>query len=351
LVCEGQLKSPALAGHSRNQLMQNNAQAPELTAQQVNLMRVEIDRAFRNANDVHLKTLYSSMKDGLRVDYGTFCKMLKQSLATHAIVGFKLGAHCKMYRDELQEDLQQKRETAHRQAPPAPELPDDAEFQLQKTPPTTKGVEIVQPTKDYSPFERPADGFQRVSKSDLEYLRGEPAPLVVKVDVEIEEPKIDLSKLAIEPPTDEEEAHALRIVKQPEVSREQLLVHLSRARDNTRIAEDNVAAWQKWAEHVLQKKVDDKEARHTIEGIVASRRGTQPPRIPMRIAGKLYNTPISIVDIKTLLFNVLGAEETDDGAVEFDNKRYDCDAELLARFIFYFFGGALRIEKPEETNQ
>lgn len=39
----------------------------------------------------------------------------------------------------------------------------------------------------YSPYDRPACGYQKVSEEDMKYLRGTPAPLKITVPVTIEE--------------------------------------------------------------------------------------------------------------------------------------------------------------------
>ncbi len=242
------------------------AVAGEVTAQQLNILRVEIDRVFRSDDKLHPKKLYPVVKDSFKIDYATFLKQLCACVKVGKITGYKTGRGGTIYRDELQEQLQEKREAAHRQAP----------------------------KKAFDPFTRQPSGFQEISKEDAEYLRGEPVPPVITIPVEIENPKIDTSKLAITRPP---------IVTQP----------------------------------------DKPAAPKPTE------------RIPLRAAGKLYNVPMTRNDIKTLLVHVLEAKEMEQPeplrCVEYDGKKYDCDAKLFGRFIFFFFGGSLRIEGKKEGAQ
>lgn len=46
-------------------------------------------------------------------------------------------------------------------------------------------IHVEHTVKPYSPFDRPAEGYQRVSEEDMEYLRGEPAPLKILVPIDI----------------------------------------------------------------------------------------------------------------------------------------------------------------------
>jgi hypothetical protein len=48
------------------------------------------------------------------------------------------------------------------------------------------GIELDPEKNSYSPFARPAGGFQRVSASDLAYLRGIPRPLQITVPITID---------------------------------------------------------------------------------------------------------------------------------------------------------------------
>lgn len=162
---------------------------------------------------------------------------------------------------------------------------------------------------------------------------------------------VDLSKLVVKPPTQEERTHAELIVEQPEDNVESLRKELREARVEAEQAYKGLMAWQDWARKVLPASdvlPDDHHARLCVEGIIAKRTNKLPPKIPMTIGGEHYEVAMTVVDIKTLLFNVLDAEESTGVAgqeytVELDGKEYVCDAELFARFIFYFAGGSLRI--------
>jgi hypothetical protein len=236
------------------------AVADQITAQQLNILRVEIDRAFRADDKLHPKKLYPVVKDTFKTDYATFLKQLCACVKVGKVIGYKTGRGGTIYRDELQEQLQEKREAAHRQAP----------------------------KKAFDPFARKP--FEKVSKEDLEYLSGEPVPIQPTIPIKIEA-SVDTSKLAITKPPAQPAQPA-----QP-----------------------------------------------------------KPERIPLRAAGKLYNVPMTRNDIKTLLVHVLNAKEIEQPelsrCVEYDGKKYDCDAELFGRFVFFFFGGSLRVEGKKEGDQ
>jgi hypothetical protein len=48
------------------------------------------------------------------------------------------------------------------------------------------GIALEPKEDSYSPFARPAAGFQRVSATDLAYLRGVPKPLAITIPITIE---------------------------------------------------------------------------------------------------------------------------------------------------------------------
>ncbi|HEY6728767.1 MAG TPA: hypothetical protein VI197_32370 [Polyangiaceae bacterium] len=59
---------------------------------------------------------------------------------------------------------------------------DDREMIVRAVP----GIELDPEKDSYSPFARPAAGFQRVSAADLAYLRGVPRPLAITIPITIE---------------------------------------------------------------------------------------------------------------------------------------------------------------------
>jgi hypothetical protein len=73
-------------------------------------------------------------------------------------------------------------------------------------------------------------------------------------------------------------------------------------------------------------------------------KGPEPEKIKVIVDGDEYAVPMKSSDIELLLTRVLKAKKNETGRIEFDGKKYECDADLFGRFIFFFFGASLRIQ-------